>query len=60
MKKNTYYLIKKTIVEKGITVYINNSLGETVEFEKFKEASKFCEILNSNSDNNCKYEIEGK
>lgn len=60
MKKESYYLIKKTIVEKGITVYINNSLGETVEFEKFEEASKFCEILNSNSDNNCKYEIEEK
>jgi len=58
MKKKSYYLIKKTIVEKGITVYINDSLGETVEFEKFEEASKFCKILNSNSDNNCKYKIE--
>ena len=60
MKHETYFLIKKTILEKGITVYINNSLGETVEFTQFEEASKFCEILNSNSDNNCKYEIEGK
>lgn len=60
MKQETYFLIKKTILEKGITVYINNSLGETVEFTKFDEATRFCEILNSNSDNNCKYEIEQK
>lgn len=60
MKQKTYFLIKKTILEKGITVYINDSLGETVEFTKFDDAARFCEILNSNSDNNCKYEIEQK
>lgn len=58
MKKEKCYLIQKTILEKGITVYINDSLGETVEFTQHHEAIKFCEILNSNSDNNCKYEIE--
>ena len=51
------YNIKKTIIEKGISVFINNSLGETVEFSKFEEASHLCEILNANTDSNCKYEI---
>ena len=51
------YKIKKTIIEKNVSVFLNNSLGETVEFSDFEEASRLCEILNSNTDNNCKYEI---
>ena len=51
------YNIKKTIIEKGVSVFINNSLGETVEFSKFEEVSHLCEILNANTDSNCKYEI---
>jgi len=51
------YKIKKTIIEKDVSVFINNSLGETVEFSKFEEASRLCEILNANTDSNCRYEI---
>lgn len=58
MKKESCYLIQKTILERGITVYINDSLGETIEFKQYEDAIKFCEILNSNSDSNCKYKIE--
>ena len=59
MKKRKTYLIKKTLIEKGITVYLNDSLGTVLEIENAEEAIKLCQILNSNSDNNCKYEIEG-
>ena len=51
------YKIRKTIIKESISVFLNNSLGETVEFSDFEEASRLCEILNSNTDNNCKYEI---
>ena len=51
------YKIKKTIIEKNISVFLNNSLGETVEFSKFEEASHLCKILNANTDSNCRYEI---
>ena len=59
MKKRKTYHIKKTIIEKGITVYLNDSLGTVLEINDADEAMKLCQILNSNSDNNCKYEIEG-
>jgi hypothetical protein len=29
-----------------------------LEFNNFDEVSKICEILNTNTDNNCKYEIQ--
>jgi len=56
MSKNTYQ-IRKTIVEKNISTLMNDSLGVVLEFNNFDEVSKMCEIMNSNSDSNCKYEI---
>ena len=51
------YKIRKTIIKESISVFLNNSLGETVEFSKFEEASHLCKILNANTDSNCRYEI---
>ena len=48
------YQIRKTIREKNITTLMNNSLGVVLEFD---EVSKMCEIMNSNSNSNCRYEI---
>ena len=58
MKNKKAYHIRKTIIEKGITVYLNDSLGTILELNNIDEAMDLCQILNSNSDNNCKYEIE--
>ena len=51
------YQIKKTIIEKKISTYLNDSLGTVLEFEEYDEAKKLCEILNVNTDSNCRYEI---
>ena len=56
MKKKTFK-IRKTIIEKNISVILNDTLGAVAEFN-FDEATKLCQLLNSNSDSNCKYEIE--
>ena len=37
---------------------MNDGLGVVLEFTDFNEISKICEIMNVNSDNNCKYEIQ--
>ena len=52
-----YYQIRKTLIEKGISVILNDSLGSVLELYNFDEASQLCQIMNSNSDNNCKYEL---
>ena len=52
------YQIRKTILEKNISVLMNDSLGVVLEFNNFDDVSKMCEILNSNTDSNCKYEIQ--
>ena len=57
MNKNVYQ-IRKTIIEKNISVLMNDGLGVVLEFKNFDDVSKMCEILNSNSDNNCRYEIQ--
>ena len=46
------YKIRKTIIEKRISVFLNDSLGDVLEFDDFEEVSKMCEILNVNSDSN--------
>ena len=51
------YQIRKTIREKNITTLMNDSLGVVLEFNNFDEVSKMCEIMNSNSNSNCRYEI---
>ena len=58
MKNRKKYKIKKTIIEKGIVVYLNDSLGTVLEIHNADEAMKLCQILNANSNSNCKYEIE--
>jgi hypothetical protein len=52
------YQIRKTIIEKNISVLMNDGLGVVLEFTDFNEVSKICEIMNVNSDNNCRYEIQ--
>jgi hypothetical protein len=52
------YQIRKTLIEKNISVLMNDGLGVVLEFTDFNEISKICEIMNVNSDNNCKYEIQ--
>ena len=56
MKKKKNYTIKKTLREKNIQVILNDSMG-VVAYFTFDEAVKMCQLLNANSDNNCKYEI---
>lgn len=51
------YQIRKTIREKNVSTLMNDSLGVVLEFNTFDEVSKMCEIMNSNSNSNCKYEI---
>ena len=51
------YKIRKTIIEKRISVFLNDSLGDVLEFDDFEEVSKMCEILNVNSDSNCRYKV---
>jgi hypothetical protein len=52
------YQVRKTLIEKNISVLMNDGLGVVLEFTDFNEVSKICEIMNVNSDNNCKYEIQ--
>jgi len=52
------YQIRKTLIEKNISVLMNDGLGVLLEFTDFNEVSKICEIMNVNSDNNCRYEIQ--
>ena len=54
-KKRTYH-IRKTILADYLSVILNDGLGVVAEFG-FDEAVKMCQLLNANSDNNCKYEI---
>jgi len=56
-KHKIAYQIRKTSVEKGFSTILNDSLGAVLEFEIFEQASQLCTILNSNSDNNCRYEL---
>lgn len=55
--KGISYQIKKTIIEKNISVLLTDGLGTILEFKEWDEVSKLCTILNSNSDSWCKYEI---
>ena len=57
MSKEISYQIRKTLLQINVSVLMNDGLGVVLEFTSFEEASKICEILNVNSDNNCKYEI---
>lgn len=56
MKRKKQYTIKKTLREKNIQVILNDSMG-VVAYFTFDEAVNMCQILNANSDNNCRYEI---
>jgi hypothetical protein len=51
------YRVRKTIREKNVSTLMNDSLGVVLEFNNFDEVSKMCEIMNSNSNSNCRYEI---
>lgn len=56
METKNQYTIKKTLIEKNIQVVLNDSMGEVAYFN-FDESIKMCQLLNANSDSNCKYEI---
>ena len=53
----TTYQIRKTSIERDFSVILNDSLGSVLEFDTFEDASRLVVILNSNSDNNCRYEL---
>lgn len=57
MSNVIYYQIRKTIIGINGSFILNDSLGEVLEFKTFDEASQLCQIMNSNSDINSKYEI---
>ena len=52
-----HYQIRKTIIEKNISVILNDSMGSVLELKSFDEAALMCQIMNANTDNNCKYEL---
>jgi len=54
-KKKTYH-IRKTIFPEKISVIINDGLGVVAGFN-FDEAVKMCQLLNANSNHDCKYEL---
>lgn len=58
MKRKSFN-IRKTIIEKNISVILNDALGVVAEFN-FDEATRLCQLLNSNSDSNCRYQIEAR
>ncbi len=55
-EKEKQYTIRKTLIEKNVQVILNDSLG-VVAYFTFDEAMRMCQLLNANSDNNCRYEI---
>lgn len=57
MKGERTYKIRKTIIEKNVSVMLNDPLGVVAEFT-FDEATRVCQLLNANTDSNCRYEIE--
>ena len=56
MSKQKHFTIKKTLREKNVQVILNDTMG-VVAYFTFDEAIRMCELLNANSDSNCKYEI---
>tara|TARA_B100000927_G_C16368507_1_gene430463 strand:- start:326 stop:520 length:195 start_codon:yes stop_codon:yes gene_type:complete len=54
------YKIRKTLIGQDISVILNDSLGVVLEINDFEEVSRIVQIMNANSDNNCRYEIVGK
>ena len=58
--KNKFYAIKKTFLNpkyKGLSVIMNNGLGEVLEIENLETVKLMVEALNANTDSNCKYTI---
>ena len=61
MKKT--YSIKKTFLNpkyKGLSVIMNNGLGEVLEVDNLETIKLMVEALNANTDSNCKYTIVEK
>jgi len=56
MEKQKEYTIKKTLIEKNVQVILNDGLG-VVAYFTFDEAVQMCQLLNVNTDSNCRYEI---
>tara|TARA_R110002074_G_scaffold115453_10_gene246390 strand:- start:1054 stop:1251 length:198 start_codon:yes stop_codon:yes gene_type:complete len=63
MSKVKSFRIRKIIhnnnnTGRPISVLLNDSLGIVLEFKTFQNASSMCEILNANSDVECRYQVE--
>jgi len=61
MSRAKSFNIRKIIhndTNRPISVLINDSLGVVLEFKTFQDASRMCEILNANSDIECRYQVE--
>jgi hypothetical protein len=57
MKKEIYYMIKKSFLSNGNEVIMNNGLGEVLELNDYETVKLLVETMNANTDNNCKYSI---
>jgi hypothetical protein len=54
------YKIRKTLIGQDLSVILNDSLGVVLEINDYYEICRIVEIMNANSDSNCRYEIVGK
>ena len=52
-----HYQIRKTIIKKNISVILNDSMGSVLELKSFDQAVLMCQVMNANTDSNCKYEL---
>lgn len=55
--KTTTWHIKKELLNEGISVYMNNSLGTILEIKDKEIAETFVQTMNANSDSNCRYTL---
>ena len=61
--KKKFYAIRKTFLKpkyKNLSVLMNNSLGEVLEIDDYETVKLMVEVLNANTDSNCKYSIAGE
>jgi len=56
MSNEKKYTIKKTLRETNVQVVLNDTMG-VVAYFTFDEAIRMCQLLNANSDSNCRYEV---
>lgn len=61
--KKKFYAIKKTFLKpeyNNLSVLMNDSLGEVLDIDDYETVKLMVEVLNANTDSNCKYSIAGE